>query len=80
MVAPTGTGKTLAYMVPAIPHVLARSNPLRVGEGPVVLVIVPTRELASQVEGVCSKMFKLFSLRCVALYGGIAKAEQVQDD
>jgi hypothetical protein len=77
VVAPTGTGKTLAYMLPAIPHVLARSAPLRVGEGPLVLVVVPTRELASQVEGVCVKMFKLFALRCVALYGGIAKSEQL---
>lgn len=64
-VAQTGSGKTVAFMLPAIVSlVLARVSvegsrlqihvnaqaPLKHGDGPVVLVLVPTRELAMQVQ------------------------------
>lgn len=75
--APTGSGKTLSYMLPSVPHIL-RQDQLKVGQGPIVLVLLPTRELAAQVERVCVKMFKLFGLRCVALHGGVNKEEQVE--
>lgn len=65
------------YMLPAVPHCLARKEPLKIGEGPVGLVVVPTRELAAQVESVCAKMYKLFSLRCVSFYGGVPKEQQL---
>ena len=52
-VAPTGSGKTLAYVLPAVPHILAQ-DPLKVGQGPIALVLLPTRELAIQVETVRS--------------------------
>ena len=39
--APTGSGKTLAYLLPAMAHAAAQ-RPGRPGEGPSVLVLVPT--------------------------------------
>ena len=47
--APTGSGKTLAYLLPAMAHALVVKPPLLAGQGPAVLVLVPTRELAQQV-------------------------------
>lgn len=53
-VAETGSGKTAAYLVPLLSHVLCRApkllgHPDRISLGPLALVIVPTRELAEQV-------------------------------
>lgn len=47
-VAETGSGKTLAYLMPAIVHIAAQPE-VEQGDGPVALVLVPTRELSQQV-------------------------------
>ena len=47
-IAPTGSGKTLTYLLPAIAHIQAQA-PVKASAGPVALVLVPTRELAMQV-------------------------------
>ena len=47
--AETGSGKTLAYLLPALVHASAQP-PLKEGEGPLCLVLAPTRELACQIE------------------------------
>jgi hypothetical protein len=44
----TGSGKTLAYLLPAIVHINAQPF-LAKGDGPIVLALAPTRELAVQV-------------------------------
>lgn len=46
--AETGSGKTLAYLLPALVHVIAQPM-LKEGEGPLALVLAPTRELAVQI-------------------------------
>ena len=74
--APTGSGKTLAYLLPAMAHAEAQ-RPGRPGEGPSVLVLVPTRELAMQVSGTAESLRKVSGQRCVALYGGAPRDEQV---
>ena len=48
MVADTGSGKTLTYVLPAIVHLCAQARPAR-RNGPVALVMTPTRELTMQV-------------------------------
>ena len=75
--APTGSGKTLAYLLPAMAHAAAQ-RPGRPGEGPSVLVLVPTRELAMQVAGTAETLRKVSAQRCVALYGGAPRDEQVE--
>jgi superfamily II DNA/RNA helicase len=44
-IAKTGSGKTLAFLMPAFTHILAQKG-LQRGDGPIALIIAPTRELA----------------------------------
>lgn len=46
-IAKTGSGKTLGYLIPAFIHLMRVRNNSQVG--PVVLVLAPTRELATQI-------------------------------
>eukprot|EP00494_Astrolonche_serrata_P028952 UN29219 len=45
----TGSGKTLAYLLPGIVHINAQPL-LKPGDGPIVVVLSPTRELAQQID------------------------------
>ena len=47
--AETGSGKTLTFMLPAMLHVEAQP-PLNRGDGPIALMLTPTRELAQQIQ------------------------------
>lgn len=47
--AETGSGKTASFSIPMIQHCL-NQQPLRAGDGPMALVLAPTRELAQQIE------------------------------
>ena len=75
--APTGSGKTLGYLLPAAAHTLAAVAP-PAGGGPVALVLVPTRELAMQVLGVCRTLRRPCGLRCEGIYGGEPREDQVE--
>lgn len=57
-IAETGSGKTLAFLLPAIVHINAQPY-LSKGDGPIVLILAPTRELAVQIQDECSKVEKL---------------------
>ena len=48
-IASTGSGKTMSYLLPAIVHINAQPL-LKPGDGPVVLCLAPTRELAVQIQ------------------------------
>ena len=48
-IASTGSGKTIAYLLPMVRHCLDQQR-LQAGEGPIGLVLVPTRELTMQVQ------------------------------
>ncbi|KAL8172669.1 UNVERIFIED_CONTAM: putative ATP-dependent RNA helicase ddx43 [Gekko kuhli] len=54
-IAQTGTGKTLAYLMPGFIHLDSQPIPREKRGGPGMLVLTPTRELALQVEAECSK-------------------------
>lgn len=77
-VAQTGSGKTLSYILPALIHAKAQ-RPLARGEGPMVLVLAPTRELAVQIQQVSLEFGKLFRARTVCLYGGVPKSGQIRE-
>jgi hypothetical protein len=82
-VAPPGSGKTLAYLLPAVEFALrdARDNPAAKKRGapagePSALVVAPTRELALQIFAVCGKLKRSAPVRCVSVYGGASQEEQ----
>lgn len=78
-VAVTGSGKTAAYLWPMLVHIMAQRE-LRPGEGPIGIILVPTRELAIQVYGEVKKFgTKAYGLRAVCAYGGGSRWEQSQD-
>jgi ATP-dependent RNA helicase RhlE len=69
--AETGTGKTAAFLLPIIQRLKAKSLP-----GIRVLVIAPTRELASQTESAYRDFALKSSPRCVAIIGGASMQRQ----
>ncbi|CAI5533545.1 unnamed protein product [Closterium sp. Naga37s-1] len=76
--AETGSGKTLAYLLPAIVHVNAQPY-LAPGDGPIVLVIAPTRELAVQIQEECTKFGASSKIKSTCVYGGAPKGPQIRD-
>lgn len=74
-IAKTGSGKTLAYLLPLIRHI-ADQPPLRDRDGPIGLIMVPTRELCVQVTQEL-KRFRSTGIRAVAVYGGSDVSYQI---
>lgn len=74
-IAETGSGKTISFVLPALVHAKAQ-EPLRENDGPVVLILAPTRELCTQIEGVVSEYKGYFGLNSLAVYGGASIVPQ----
>ncbi|MBM3427699.1 MAG: DEAD/DEAH box helicase, partial [Bacteroidetes bacterium] len=72
-IAQTGTGKTLAYLLPIVQKLKFAQ-----GNDPRALVLVPTKELVVQVERVLALLVVNTDLRWVALYGGIGPKAQTE--
>lgn len=72
-IAQTGTGKTLAYLLPIV-------QKLKFAQGvdPRALILVPTKELVVQVERVLALLVVNTDLRWVAMYGGIGPKAQTE--
>ncbi len=64
-IAQTGTGKTIAYLLPILEQL-----PYSVQYDPRVLILVPTRELVEQVKSEIEKLSSFASLRVSGVYGG----------
>ncbi|CAO3677887.1 unnamed protein product [Rhizopus stolonifer] len=77
-VAETGSGKTLAYTLPAIVHINAQPL-LQPGDGPIVLILAPTRELAVQIREQCDKFGSTSRIKNTCLYGGTPRGPQIRD-
>jgi len=75
-IAETGSGKTMAYLLPMFRHILDQP-PLEEGEGPIALVLAPTRELAFQIYNQAKSFTKHTGLRCVCVYGGSGLTSQL---
>jgi superfamily II DNA/RNA helicase len=73
--AQTGTGKTAAFLIPALQKILNSSN--QGGKGPKLLVLTPTRELAQQITVQAEKYSKhLRNIRSVCVVGGVPYHKQ----
>ena len=77
-IAETGSGKTLAYLLPAIKHIQDQRR-VGEGEGPISIIMTPTRELARQVYIESKHFCKPLGLRVIACYGGQAVQTQIAD-
>lgn len=77
-IAKTGSGKTLAFLLPMFRHILDQ-RPLQPGDGPIGVVLTPTRELAIQTLIECKKFTKSLGLRAIAASGGTDIREQISD-
>jgi len=76
--AETGSGKTLSFLLPSIVHINAQPF-LERGDGPIVLVLAPTRELAVQIQAECQKFGTSSRIKNTCVYGGVPKGPQIRD-
>nr|GMD46778.1 DEAD-box ATP-dependent RNA helicase 42 [Ipomoea batatas] len=77
-IAKTGSGKTLAFVLPMLRHIKDQP-PLVPGDGPIGLVMAPTRELVQQIHSDIRKFAKVMGLSCVPVYGGSGVAQQISE-
>ena len=77
-IAQTGSGKTISFMLPACIHI-NNQPPLASNDGPIVLTLCPTRELAIQVQSVAAQFASPTRLRSTCIYGGASKGPQIRD-
>lgn len=70
--AQTGTGKTAAFILPTVHHLLAAP-----GNHIKALILTPTRELAEQINTFASAIIKDSKLTSMAIYGGVSKPAQI---
>lgn len=76
--AQTGTGKTAAFMLPILNHLVKVRKPRRTGH-PRALVLSPTRELAAQTAENVKKYSKHAQLPFACVFGGVSQFGQVKD-
>ncbi|XP_024012675.1 DEAD-box ATP-dependent RNA helicase 46 [Eutrema salsugineum] len=76
-IAKTGSGKTLGYLIPGFMHLQRVRNDSRMG--PTILVLSPTRELATQIQAEAVKFGKSSRISCACLYGGAPKGPQLKE-
>ncbi|KAL9235256.1 hypothetical protein vseg_010031 [Gypsophila vaccaria] len=76
-IAKTGSGKTLGYLLPGFMHLKRLRNGPQMG--PTVLVLSPTRELATQIQDEAVKFGRSSRIQCTCLYGGAPKGPQLRE-
>src|SRR5580692_10980824 len=72
--AQTGSGKTLGFSLPLVSRLASGST---LSARPRGLVLVPTRELATQVTEVLKPLARVMGLRVTTIYGGVSYGPQV---
>ncbi|EFX78251.1 hypothetical protein DAPPUDRAFT_213150 [Daphnia pulex] len=77
-IAQTGSGKTLAYTLPAIVHINHQPY-LEPGDGPIALILAPTRELAQQISSTAKDFGSSSRIRNTCVFGGAPKGPQLRD-
>jgi superfamily II DNA/RNA helicase len=74
--APTGSGKTLAFGLAILCRLSGRPGARRGRRHPTALVLVPTRELAAQIEEVVKPLAATIGARVASIYGGVGYGKQ----
>ncbi|ORY05091.1 DEAD-domain-containing protein [Basidiobolus meristosporus CBS 931.73] len=76
--APTGSGKTGAYLIPTIAHTYALSKHYQGGSGPYAMILNPTRELCIQIEGQAKQLSEgLENMKTALVVGGMPMPSQI---
>ena len=70
-IAQTGTGKTIAYLLPCLQQWKFTKE-----KNPSILILVPTRELVLQVENDLQNLTKYMNVRIAGIYGGVNMIRQ----
>lgn len=73
--AQTGTGKTAAFVLPALQHLSSK----RLNNKPRILVLTPTRELANQITDATNRYGKFLRLNIVSIVGGTSYRQQLKN-
>jgi ATP-dependent RNA helicase RhlE len=77
--APTGTGKTAAFVMPILHALEIQRTNGQHGHFPRVLILTPTRELAQQIEDAICTYGKFTDFRAASIYGGVDIKKQFRD-
>lgn len=75
-IAQTGTGKTLAYLLPGLLSIVKQTMPRAERPGPSMLILAPTRELAQQIDREAKK-YSYEDVKSICIYGGGNRNEQI---
>ena len=76
-IAQTGTGKTLAFLLPMFIHIDGQKTTRKDRKGPTALILSPTRELAIQIEQEIKK-YTYKGIKCTCVYGGADSRSQIK--
>lgn len=76
-IARTGSGKTVSFILPALVNITQQPF-LKRGDGPICIVLVPTRELAQQVAVIAEEFGSVVNVRHACIYGGAPKLPQIR--
>ncbi|KAF1851523.1 P-loop containing nucleoside triphosphate hydrolase protein [Cucurbitaria berberidis CBS 394.84] len=79
-VAPTGSGKTIAFLIPIINALLSESKDTDSRDGPRAIVLAPTRELASQIVNEARKMAKGTAIKATLMRKGMEVVERTESE
>ena len=71
--AETGSGKTIAYLLPVLQKIIQQPAPNTATR---CLILVPTRELALQIDAECKALSSFTQIHCLTLIGGLSFREQ----
>jgi ATP-dependent RNA helicase RhlE len=71
--AQTGTGKTAAFALPVLEKLLTTA-----GEGPRVLIVAPTRELANQIGAEIRLLARFTRVKTATIFGGVSSHTQIE--
>ncbi|CAG5135669.1 unnamed protein product, partial [Candidula unifasciata] len=74
-IAKTGSGKTAAFIWPLLIHIMDQRE-LQKGDGPIGVILAPTRELSQQIYHEAKKFGKVYNINVVCAYGGGSMWEQ----
>ncbi|CBY13871.1 unnamed protein product [Oikopleura dioica] len=77
-IAKTGSGKTLGFVLPMLRH-MEHQREVEKGEGPIAVIMTPTRELAIQITKDTRKFANHMRWRTVCVYGGTGISEQISE-